>query len=668
MKKSSIFMILILIFACLAPLAASEVPAPDDIIVSDIPINYGDEAFRARILERTKGERDPIGVVLTGGSARAFAHLGVLKYLEEQGIEPDFIISNSMGSIIGMLYASGLSTDQILSVITSGELSTFFKMTVPIEGGILDPSSFKGLIESIVGKDVQIEELPIPTMVICQDLVTKREVRIMEGDFSDVLIASFALPVYFPPVEYRGHLLIDGGIVNLAPISVAYDYSDTVIVSTTFYDNESLNLKNPLTIVNTAFDIGKRHNAASELREYGDRMIWIRCAVEQFSFMEFSAAEEMSQIGYESAAAVSDQLDQLYKGGLDQRILEGRSGMQAAIDKAISNQYYFGRVEQPDTSQTLSLGIYSFQGDDYPYYLRDSFDIGVEYSWKFRSLELSLLGGGAFDLTRSKNTSAAFLTSATLNWYPVSRVRLSLYGTATFDGTPKWYTPSFYLRQGFDYKIVSGSWYDVEFNEAVELFGQIGNSSANDQLLLSTRLLADFTIPAFEARTRAGYFLQLLRADGELRQFAEGAFDLRVYFIPRMNFFFDTGLMGRFAVDGKKAVPLFSSDGYVTNKDIISSAGSSETQGYLFKVPISLGYAFIKNPTFGELLMFEQLELSAYCDLLFYNGPVPGYSTGVELQFALSLIGLQKVPIKLRVGYDSLDQDVIWSLRFAVRR
>ena len=269
------------------------VMAADDLLLADVPIAYGEEGFRERILERTGGQRDPIGLVLTGGSARAFAHLGVLKYLEDQGIEPDFIISNSMGSIIALLYAAGLSSDQIMSVVTSGDLSTFFKMTIPIEGGLLEPAGFKGLVESVVGGSLQIEDLEIPVMVICQDLVTKREVRIMEGPFSDIMLASFAIPAYFPPQEYRGHLLVDGGIINLAPIAVAYDYSDTVIVSTTFYDNDQLNLKNILNILNVSFEIGKRQNAASELREYGDRMIWIRCGVEKFSFMDFGAAAEI---------------------------------------------------------------------------------------------------------------------------------------------------------------------------------------------------------------------------------------------------------------------------------------------------------------------------------------------------------------------------------------
>ena len=156
--------------------------AADDLLLADVPVLYGEDGFRQRILERTNGERDPIGLVLTGGSARAFAHLGVLKYLEEKGIEPDYIISNSMGSIIAMLYAAGLSSDQIMSVITSGDLSTFFKMTIPVNGGLLDPTGFKGLVESVVGPETQIEDLEIPVMVICQDQVTKSAIRIIEGD------------------------------------------------------------------------------------------------------------------------------------------------------------------------------------------------------------------------------------------------------------------------------------------------------------------------------------------------------------------------------------------------------------------------------------------------------------------------------------------------------
>ena len=216
---SAILLAVLLIF----PAAAAETAFDTGLMVSDVPVTYGDEGFCERILEKTKGERDPVGLVLTGGSARALAHIGVLQYLEDNGIVPDFIISNSMGSIIAMLYAAGLSPADIIEILVSADLSSLFSFTLPLRGGIILPSGFEALVESVVGAGTRLEDLDIPVMVVCDDLVTKREIRITEGDFTDVLIASFALPVYFSPVEYQGHLLIDGGVITLLPIEAAYE-------------------------------------------------------------------------------------------------------------------------------------------------------------------------------------------------------------------------------------------------------------------------------------------------------------------------------------------------------------------------------------------------------------------------------------------------------------
>ena len=117
MVKRSLTLLFILSLSFLL-FASDFSPAEEDyFFLSDIPVTYGDEQFRERILERTGGKRDPIGLVLTGGSARALAHIGVLSYLEEVGIVPDFIISNSMGSIIALLYAAGLEPEQITEAL-----------------------------------------------------------------------------------------------------------------------------------------------------------------------------------------------------------------------------------------------------------------------------------------------------------------------------------------------------------------------------------------------------------------------------------------------------------------------------------------------------------------------------------------------------------------------
>src|SRR5690554_5615825 len=150
-----------IIFVCLLTLSVSA----KDLMLADVPISYGKEHFVQQIEERTNGERPPIGLVLSGGSARALAHIGVLRYLEEEGIVPDFIVSNSMGSIVGLLYAAGLSPDQILEVTSSTSLETLFDLTLPIKGGLLDASRFLQRISSILGRDLRLEDLEIPIIV-----------------------------------------------------------------------------------------------------------------------------------------------------------------------------------------------------------------------------------------------------------------------------------------------------------------------------------------------------------------------------------------------------------------------------------------------------------------------------------------------------------------------
>lgn len=280
---------------------AAEERSSGELLLATSPVTYGEEGFLARIAQRTGGSRAPIGLVLSGGSARAFAHIGVLRRLEELGVVPDFIVANSMGSIVGLLYAAGLSPDQIYELVAGTEIAALFEPSLPLRGGILDPRRFSDLVELYVGNP-RLEELPIPILVACEDLITKREIRLAAGELRAVLEASYALPVYFPPVPYEGHLLVDGGITNLVPLGTAMEYSPYVVVSSTFYDAKGLNLRNPLVILNTSIDIGKRRAGVADLQEYPDAL-WIRCSVESFSFMSFDRLAELEREGYRSADA-----------------------------------------------------------------------------------------------------------------------------------------------------------------------------------------------------------------------------------------------------------------------------------------------------------------------------------------------------------------------------
>lgn len=98
------------------------------------PIPIGIERFSSR-LDAVRGEREPIGLVLSGGSARALAHIGVLAVLEEAGIRPDFIVANSMGAIVALLYAAGYSPEAIGTLLEGTSLSALFEPVFRFEAG-----------------------------------------------------------------------------------------------------------------------------------------------------------------------------------------------------------------------------------------------------------------------------------------------------------------------------------------------------------------------------------------------------------------------------------------------------------------------------------------------------------------------------------------------------
>ena len=651
------FFALIVVLCLSFSVFAASYDNAEAILISDIPITYGDESFRERILEKTRGERDPIGLVLTGGSARALAHLGVLAYLEDEGIVPDFIVSNSMGSIIGLLYAAGLSPYQIIDVLTSVDLSSLFAFTLPVEGGLLHPAGLETLIKGVVGDELRLEDLDIPVMVVCEDLVTKREIRICEGDFTDVLLASFALPAYFSPREYNGHLLIDGGVVSLAPIDAAFEYSDTVIVSTTFYNLATLDLRNIITILNSSFDIGKNQKAAAAMREHDD-FIWIRCDVEQFSFMEFGKMEDMAKIGYKSAAAMSDELSAIYRSQLPRHMISLRRSYDGKIAAATNGLKYFNRVEAISPSYTLGICFESNMDREFRRFLNNSADFALDFDYRNHGFEAGVSLGFAFDFVTPQTAGAYPMVEGYVSYYPLDNLRITLESSLDFNHDP-WYVPELYARQGLDWVIwASEGLFDIAFKEALEYRTDF---SGGDALVLSGFFDGRLSLDWFNPDMALGYML-VARGNGfsEPRHFIDIDISARFKLPPADSLYIDARVFSRLAMrfDGNGEVPLFLSDGY-TSPNVMKDSGFITPADYhITMISLGFGYDIPYSPTFGEFVIIENSEIGIYCDLLIRDAAV-SVSTGVELQTALSLIGLVDLPIRIRLGYDS------WANNFA---
>ena len=260
------------------------------------PIVRGEARFVER-LRASAGGGEPFGLVLSGGSARAFAHVGVLEVLEEAGLRPDYLVADSMGAIVALLYGAGMAPADILALLEAYPATELFDPELPLSGGFLDAGRFTAMVRALLG-GADLADFPIPVMVACEDLLSRRQVLIAEGEAATVMAASFALPAIFEPVPSGGALLIDGGVTSLVPVEIAYRYGSRVAAATALYARE-MDFSSPFVVINRALDIGKTRNSIASMLEA--RPVVIRCEVEDLSYMQFSRPAEVAARGRESA-------------------------------------------------------------------------------------------------------------------------------------------------------------------------------------------------------------------------------------------------------------------------------------------------------------------------------------------------------------------------------
>ncbi|MFA6845541.1 MAG: patatin-like phospholipase family protein [Sphaerochaetaceae bacterium] len=663
-----LFIIMLLVALC-APYAFANASSVDDIMNSDVPIAYGDEQFRQRILARTEGKRSPVGLVLSGGSARAMAHIGVLRYLEEKGIVPDYIISNSMGSIVGLLYAAGMSPDQIEKVILNSDFGKRLDFTLPLQGGLLRADTLAELAASYLGKPLRLENLEIPIIVVQEDLVTKRQIQISEGDFAQVFLSSFSIPVYFPPVEYKGHLLIDGGITNLAPVDLAFKYSDDVIVSTTFYSVDNLNLRNPLTNLNIAFDIQKRRSGIIEMKR-NPSLIWIRCMVEKDSFMDFDNIKEISQKGYEAAKAVDDQLAKVPQTKGLESLTEKRAYFNETLNKGISNYFLFSHVHKSTGYSVMGFDSNSFVNDSRSF-LKENSTFGLDYRLEWGNFSTYLLGGLSYATFSNEYFRASPELTAGLDYYAFNHVKASVL--VDFDWDSRSLTPSFYVRQNIEarFKLLN----DHFLIRGVEGFESLHGEArlfGRNTLLLNAGLDGSYLDGIKNkgwnlAGSRLGVYYQVLGDYLSFRSFVSLKSDVVLDAMPT-GMFFSMRNTFRFALDEKGDVPLFTQDGFRTNSNSLRTKGHNlitpegNPSNFLAVASLHLGYRPINfKPSFSELVILNNASISAYLDLLWAEETfLPALSTGLQMDITTSFLGLKDFPFSIYCGYDQAVSSVVW--------
>lgn len=177
-----------------------------------------------------KSNKKTVSLVLGSGGARGLAHIGVIRWLEENEYEIKSIAGCSIGSVIGGVYAAGKLGELEAWMRALTKLDVISLLDVAwIGAGIFKGDKVINTMVELLG-DTQIEDLPIPFTAVAADLETEQEVWINSGSLFGAIRASVSLPLFFTPYEYNGAKLIDGGVLNPVPIAPVFnDKTDLTI-------------------------------------------------------------------------------------------------------------------------------------------------------------------------------------------------------------------------------------------------------------------------------------------------------------------------------------------------------------------------------------------------------------------------------------------------------
>lgn len=249
-------------------------------------------------------KKPKIGLVLSSGGARGFAHLGVLKVLRQEGIPVDCVAGSSMGSIIAVLLANGLDLDMCEKLACSLKRKYWLDFTLP-KTGFVAGRRVKELIR-LLSHGKRLEELEIPTAVVATDLVKGEPVVFTEGPVDQAVRASIAIPGIFEPVKMGDRVLVDGGVMDRLPVSAARSLgADFVIAVDVIPRAPQAQIRNIFDIITQTLIIMEKE-ITGQKRSTADFII--HPDVGDVQVTSFSRVEECIKRGEEEARALIDKL------------------------------------------------------------------------------------------------------------------------------------------------------------------------------------------------------------------------------------------------------------------------------------------------------------------------------------------------------------------------
>ena len=250
-----------------------------------------------------------LGIVLGGGGARGFAHLGIMEALYEQNIYPDIISGASAGSIAGVFLADGKSPQQTLEILKKKGLFSYTNITIP-KTGLLKLDGLEHELENDISVQ-SLEELKTPLFAAVVNLNQGKVEYLNKGPVDKVILASSSIPVLFDPVEMNGQLYVDGGLFDNVPAEPLQNICEKIIAV-------DISPVQPIEKLDSLVQIATRTlqlsmNATTKgLKDKCDLILAPeKCS--EYEILKASHADDLFEVGYTytKQKAISDELDRV---------------------------------------------------------------------------------------------------------------------------------------------------------------------------------------------------------------------------------------------------------------------------------------------------------------------------------------------------------------------
>lgn len=205
-----------------------------------------------------------LGVALSGGGARGFAHAGALMAIEEAGLKPDIVAGVSAGSVVAILYAAGIKPIEIPQLFNNAGMSDFTTLSLG-QGGILSAEKFKKFIMRAIGDYTRLEDLPMPVYIGVTDFDRGVATEFHRGPIGDVMLASCSIPIVFRPVNIDGVNYVDGGVLRNHPAWIIRDKCDTLIGVNVSPLNQRANPSSLLDVAMRTYNLMAKANQNADM-------------------------------------------------------------------------------------------------------------------------------------------------------------------------------------------------------------------------------------------------------------------------------------------------------------------------------------------------------------------------------------------------------------------